>query len=272
MRKSTLGALVLTLALAEAPAALGLAVLGAVLFLVYFFRAGRDVQRFLARRSTKDGSNILATLLFVLAIAVLVNVLASRFRVQRDITQDRLFTLAPETESSLAAAPSAPEILAFYPQGDPNLPGVEALVPVIQGNAAVEGNGRTRRTLVLGASSQVPLVWRMQPELGRFLPDEGGGGGRALAVLGAKLKAELFGAASPLGARIRIGGEPYRVVGVMEAKGQIVLNVTWPGTSSAFSAGPALHRLSRCIPCAATKTCWSAWPWPPGWPSWSARR
>ena len=29
------------------------------------------------------------------------------------------------------------------------LPGVEALVPVIQGNAAVEGNGRTRRTLVL---------------------------------------------------------------------------------------------------------------------------
>jgi putative ABC transport system permease protein len=102
------------------------------------------------------------------------------------------------------------------------IPGVEALVPVIQGNAAVEGNGRTRRTLVLGASSQVPLVWRMQPELGRFLPDEGGGGGRALAVLGAKLKAELFGAASPLGARIRIGGEPYRVVGVMEAKGQML--------------------------------------------------
>jgi putative ABC transport system permease protein len=102
------------------------------------------------------------------------------------------------------------------------LPGVEALVPVIQGNAAVEGNGRTRRTLVLGASSQVPQVWRMQPELGRFLPDEVGGGGRALAVLGAKLKAELFGAASPLGARIRIGGEPYRVVGVMAAKGQML--------------------------------------------------
>ncbi|TNF56504.1 MAG: ABC transporter permease [Gammaproteobacteria bacterium] len=104
------------------------------------------------------------------------------------------------------------------------VPGVEAVVPVTQGNAEVEGNGRTRRSLVIGASSQVPAVWLMQPELGRFLPDEGAGneGGRALAVLGAKLRAELFGDASPLGARIRIGGEPYRVIGVMASKGQML--------------------------------------------------
>lgn len=102
------------------------------------------------------------------------------------------------------------------------VPGVETLVPVIQGNAAVEGNDRTRRTLVLGASSAVPEVWRMRPALGRFLPEAEGGGGRALAVLGAKLKQELFGTLSPLGARIRIGSEPYRVIGVMETKGQML--------------------------------------------------
>ncbi|HPB76152.1 MAG TPA: ABC transporter permease, partial [Chromatiaceae bacterium] len=104
------------------------------------------------------------------------------------------------------------------------VPGVTAVVPVTQGNAEVEGNDRTRRALVIGAGSQVPAVWSMQPQLGRFLPEEGAGnaGERALAVLGAKLRDELFGAASPLGARIRIGGEPYRVIGVMEAKGQML--------------------------------------------------
>ena len=104
------------------------------------------------------------------------------------------------------------------------VPGVTAVVPVTQGNAEVEGNDHTRRALVIGAGSQVPAVWLMRPQLGRFLPEEGAGnaGKRALAVLGAKLRDELFGGTSPLGARIRIGGEPYRVIGVMEAKGQML--------------------------------------------------
>ena len=104
------------------------------------------------------------------------------------------------------------------------VPGVDAVVPVTQGNAEVEGNDRNRRALVIGAGSQVPAVWLMKPQLGGFLPEEGAGnaGGRALAVLGSKLRDELFGAASPLGARIRIGSEPYRVIGVMASKGQML--------------------------------------------------
>ncbi len=106
------------------------------------------------------------------------------------------------------------------------VPGVTAVVPMVQGNVAVEaspagGGTRTRRSLVLGAGSQVPLVWQMRPAIGRFLPAEEAGA-RAFAVLGAKLRQELFGATSPLGARIRVGAEPYRVIGVMEPKGQML--------------------------------------------------
>jgi putative ABC transport system permease protein len=105
------------------------------------------------------------------------------------------------------------------------LPGVTAVVPMVQGNAAVEavleGGSRTRRSMVLGVGSQVPEVWQMRPAIGRFLPAEEAGP-RALAVLGATLRRELFGAVAPLGGRIRIGGEPYRVVGVMEPKGQVL--------------------------------------------------
>jgi putative ABC transport system permease protein len=61
----------------------------------------------------------------------------------------------------------------------------------------------------------------MRPAIGRFLP-EASGAGRPFAVLGATLSEELFGQRSPLGARVRIGGEPFRVIGVMERKGQML--------------------------------------------------
>lgn len=41
-------------------------------------------------------------------------------------------------------------------------------------------------------------------------------------MLGEKVKRKLFGASNPLGSRIRIGSERYRVIGVMEPKGQVL--------------------------------------------------
>lgn len=102
------------------------------------------------------------------------------------------------------------------------LPRIEAALPVVQGNAAVEAGGKTRRTMVFGVGAAVPQVWQIRPAIGRFLPAEASGEARGLAVLGSKLHRELFGDAPPLGARIRIGGEPYRVIGVMEPKGQML--------------------------------------------------
>jgi putative ABC transport system permease protein len=101
------------------------------------------------------------------------------------------------------------------------VPDVEAVVAVVQGNAAVEAGGRSRRTMVFGAGPKVPEIWAMRPAIGRFLPEDSGGG-RPFAVLGATLSEELFGSHSPLGARIRVGGEPFRVIGVMARKGQML--------------------------------------------------
>jgi putative ABC transport system permease protein len=101
------------------------------------------------------------------------------------------------------------------------LPDVEAVVPMVQGNAAVEAGARSRRTTIFGVGAGVPEVLRMRPAIGRFLPEEEGEA-RAFAVLGTKVQRELFGDAPSLGARVRIGGEPYRVLGVMERKGQML--------------------------------------------------
>jgi putative ABC transport system permease protein len=57
---------------------------------------------------------------------------------------------------------------------------------------------------------------------GQFLPPGDPRQGAAVAVLGSKLKRELFGDANALGERVRIGGRPFRVIGVMEPKGQFL--------------------------------------------------
>ena len=102
------------------------------------------------------------------------------------------------------------------------LPFARAVVPLVQGNAEVEADNRRRRTTVYGAGSQWPEAFSMRVKSGRFLPEDNPVAPRAFAVLGSKLRQELFGERSPLGQRITIGGSRYRVIGVMESKGTVL--------------------------------------------------
>ncbi|CAA9892143.1 conserved membrane hypothetical protein [Candidatus Methylobacter favarea] len=96
------------------------------------------------------------------------------------------------------------------------------VVPLVQGNARIEADNKQRRSNVLGVGSAVPEVWKLKTASGHFLPAGEQSNPRPLAVLGNKLAVELFGTASPLGKRIRIGSDRYRVIGVMEKKGQML--------------------------------------------------
>lgn len=102
------------------------------------------------------------------------------------------------------------------------LPQVEATMPVAFGNARVEHGERGRDVFVYGVTSDMPQVWKFGVRQGRFLPEGDPRHGSPLVVLGTKLKHEVFGDANALGERVRIGGRPFRVIGVMEPKGQFL--------------------------------------------------
>jgi putative ABC transport system permease protein len=102
------------------------------------------------------------------------------------------------------------------------LPKVLASVPVIQGNAQVEFERKQRRTTIYGVGSSAPEVWQFNTASGRFLPDDDPHAARSFVVLGSKVRSELFGGSNPLGKRVRVGGFRFRVIGVMESKGQIL--------------------------------------------------
>ena len=102
------------------------------------------------------------------------------------------------------------------------LPNVEAISPVVWGNSEVGANGRLRRTTVYGVSSDMLKVFKSTVRSGQFLPKEEADNARAFVVLGSTLKRELFGTDNPLGARVTIGGMQFRVLGVLESKGQFI--------------------------------------------------
>lgn len=102
------------------------------------------------------------------------------------------------------------------------IPKILAVVPSVMGNAEIKANNRTRRSTVYGVGAQMPQAFSFKVSSGRFLPDDNSNAARAFAVLGFKLKQELFADSNPLGQKVRIGGNSYRIIGTMEAKGQIL--------------------------------------------------
>jgi putative ABC transport system permease protein len=100
--------------------------------------------------------------------------------------------------------------------------GVEKVVPTTFGTARVEAGERGRSVAINGVTPDVQTVWKFVPRIGRFWPPTDPRRGASVTVLGPKLARELFGDRNPLGELVRIGGVRFRVIGVMEPKGQML--------------------------------------------------
>ncbi len=102
------------------------------------------------------------------------------------------------------------------------VPGVETVVPLVMGNARVQTGERGRSVAVLGATPDLPTLWRFGARQGSFWPKGDPRRGIPLAVLGPKLAHELFGDQPALGEFVHVAGGRFRVVGVMQPKGQMM--------------------------------------------------
>ncbi|WP_068636874.1 ABC transporter permease [Thauera butanivorans] len=134
--------------------------------------------------------------------------------------------VAPGREGARGGPPGLPSSARELTLDDAaalaRLPHVIHVSGNVSGNAEVRANGRVRRTTVLAVGSGMQDIYAMRVRIGRFLPPDDSDSARAFVVLGAKLKRELFDAGNALGARVQIGDERYRVIGIMEEKGQFL--------------------------------------------------
>jgi putative ABC transport system permease protein len=99
------------------------------------------------------------------------------------------------------------------------LPAVLRMAPIVVGTSEAAHGGVLREVTVAGSNADLLHVRRFKLAQGRFLAADNLGQGPAEAVLGATIRAELFGAKPALGQVLRVGDRRFRVVGVLAASG-----------------------------------------------------
>jgi putative ABC transport system permease protein len=102
------------------------------------------------------------------------------------------------------------------------LPDVTAMVPMVVGQGRVEARGLGRSVFIYGVTSELPEVWSFEVGQGSFVPPGDLQRGGSVAVLGPKVKRELFGEKNALGNFVRIAGHRLRVIGVMKPRGRML--------------------------------------------------
>ena len=97
--------------------------------------------------------------------------------------------------------------------------GVVAIAPVFQGGAQVVAGPNNIQGTVVGVTPDYFGVRNLAVVRGDILSETQVRGQRAVAVLGSNVGEDLFGLANPVGRSVRISGQTFQVVGVLESKG-----------------------------------------------------
>jgi putative ABC transport system permease protein len=97
---------------------------------------------------------------------------------------------------------------------------VRRVAPLAVGTSEISAGGRLREVMVAGTTSQYIDLRNMTMAQGRFLAPSDWSRGANEAVIGAKVRDEIFGSGQSLGQLVRIGDRRVRIVGVLAASGQ----------------------------------------------------
>jgi putative ABC transport system permease protein len=97
-------------------------------------------------------------------------------------------------------------------------PAVLRTAPITVGTSEAAWGGKLRDVTIVGTTPDYLKLRRMDLALGRFLPVEDPNA--AVAVIGATIQHELFGAEPAIGKVLRIGDRRVRIIGVLSASGQ----------------------------------------------------
>jgi putative ABC transport system permease protein len=100
-----------------------------------------------------------------------------------------------------------------------DFPQFAGVAPAYNGNATFVRGATDTEGQVRGVTARYPEVSTVTIANGRFLTAEEESSAARVVVLGADLATDLFASADPLGQEVRIGGDLFTVIGVLEESG-----------------------------------------------------
>ena len=101
-----------------------------------------------------------------------------------------------------------------------NAPSIANVAATIEGKGEVSFSGESTTTSVIGVTPEYAIVQNSPLSEGEFVDDAHLDGRASVVLLGADVAEALFGSTEGLlGESVRIEGQPFRVIGVLEAQG-----------------------------------------------------
>ncbi len=99
---------------------------------------------------------------------------------------------------------------------------VRRIAPINVGSATVSWRGRSREVVIIGSSHELLAIRHWELAQGHFLPKTDLDRATPVAVIGKKIRSELFGAHRAMGEWLRIGDRRFRVIGIMASEGRSI--------------------------------------------------
>ncbi|MFZ5601886.1 MAG: ABC transporter permease [Pseudomonadota bacterium] len=100
------------------------------------------------------------------------------------------------------------------------LSGVVQIAPLIVGMSEVSYSSRNRDVMIAGTTASYFSIRQLTIRQGTALPEAPSDVASPVCVIGWKVKQEIFGERPALGQWLKAGDRRFRVVGIMDAKGQ----------------------------------------------------
>jgi putative ABC transport system permease protein len=97
---------------------------------------------------------------------------------------------------------------------------IARVAPLMQSRTQVASDENNWNTQVAGVDATWFAVRSWAAQQGTVFDEDTGNSNAKIAVLGSTVASQLFANANPIGQSIRINGQPYEVIGVLESKGQ----------------------------------------------------
>ncbi len=97
--------------------------------------------------------------------------------------------------------------------------GIQGVAPVISGNVSVKYGNKTWDTNLEGVNDEYQQVRNYNVQAGRFILPADLSFRQKVVLLGTEVSRQLFGNLNPVGETVKIDGQNFKVVGLLEEKG-----------------------------------------------------